>query len=501
MTHAGLPPTRRALPFVALLLAGCASAGRDGAAASPAAPPDLSLAAPPAASAPAGEGGAAPPARPVAPLLADRDLAAIWNDPTFKRQFIASYGVNSEIEPRVTPEEAALLEQLHPLMANDLPAAEELLKDEMQPDCSALLDFTLGGIRLQQERPDEARANYRTAVEKFPGFQRAWRNLGLVAVRGGDFDGAIQAFTRMIELGGGDAYAYGLLGYAYSAKQDFQPAEASYRNALLLQPDNTEWRLGLTRCVFKQQKHEDAAALLDVLIERYPEKADFWLLQAQAYLGMKRPLDAARDLEAVDRLGKATAEDLHTLGDLYANESLFELGARACRRAIDRDPAQPLARPLRFVEVLAVRGAAEQARAVVAHLHAACDARMSEEDRRKLLKLEARLAMAEGGGTAETARLLEEIVKLDPLDGEALLLLGDFANRQGDPNRAIFWYERAASIDRFEGDAKIRHAQALVATSRFADAIPLLRRAQELRPREDVARYLEQVERIARTRK
>jgi len=429
------------------------------------------------------------------------DIDAIWNDPIFKRQFIAGYGINSEVEPRVTTDEVAILEKIRPLMADNLPKAEESLRKQMKADCSAILNFTLGGIQFQQDRMADALTNYQKAVAKFPSFRRAWRNMGLINVRAGNYDAAISAFTRMIELGGGDAYAYGLLGYAYSAKQDFQPAEASYRNALLLQPDNTEWRLGLTRCVFKQQKHEDAAALLDVLIERYPEKADFWLLQAQAYLGMKRPLDAARDLEAVDRLGKATADDLHTLGDLYANENLFELGARACQRAIDRDPAQPLARPLRYVEVLAVRGAAEQAQAVVAHLHQACDAEMSEEDRRKLLKLEARLAMAEGGGTPETAALLEEVVKLDPLDGEALLLLGDFANRQGDPNRAIFYYERAASIERFEGDAKIRHAQALVATSRFADAIPLLRRAQELRPREDVARYLEQVERIARARK
>ena len=51
----------------------------------------------------------------------------------------------------------------------------------------------------------------------------------------------------MIELGGGDGYAYGLLAYAYAAKEDYQPAEAAYRSAMLLQPDNAEWRLGLTQ--------------------------------------------------------------------------------------------------------------------------------------------------------------------------------------------------------------------------------------------------------------
>ena len=45
------------------------------------------------------------------------------------------------------------------------------------------------------------------------------------------------------------------------------------------------------------------------------------------------------------------------------------------------------------------------------------------------------------------------------------------------------------------------HAQLLVAQSRFDEALPLLRRAQELKPREDVARYMEQIERVARARR
>ena len=47
----------------------------------------------------------------------------IWNDPTFKKQFIGSYGINSEIEPRVTAEDVEILEKVRPLMADDLPKA------------------------------------------------------------------------------------------------------------------------------------------------------------------------------------------------------------------------------------------------------------------------------------------------------------------------------------------------------------------------------------------
>jgi tetratricopeptide (TPR) repeat protein len=435
------------------------------------------------------------------PSHAQEDLSAIWSDPVFMKQFVAGYGVNAEIEPRVSAEEVAILEKIRPLMAADLPRAEEALRKSMKPECSAMLDFNLGSIQFQQDELEAALANYRRAVTKFPSFRRAWRNIGLIEVKNGAYEAGIGAFTRMIELGGGDAYAYGLLGFAHAAREDYQPAEAAYRTALLLQPENTEWRLGLTRCVFKQEKFEDAAALLDVLIARYPDKADFWLLQARTFLGMKQPLRAAENLEAADRLGLGTVDSLHTLGDIYVTEDLPELAARAYARALDLNPEQPLARVVRSAETLASRGAMQEARAVIAHLREVRGDRMDESDRRKLLKLDARLGMAEGVSTEETARVLEEVVALDPLDGEALILLGQHHARANEPDRAIFYYERAASVEAHEAKARILHAQVLVGLGRHTEAIPLLRRAQDLKPREEVARYLEQVERISKSRR
>ena len=429
------------------------------------------------------------------------DIAAMWKDPTFQKQFVGTYGINAEIEPRVTPDEVKTLEKIRPFMGVDLPQAESTLRKLMKPDCSAILDFTLGSIQFQQDRMVEALASYRKAVEKFPSFRRAWRNLGLIYAKDGAFDDAIRSFTHMIELGGGDGYSYGLLGFAYAAKQDYQAAEAAYRDALLLQPESTEWRFGLVCCAFKQEKFEDAATLLDVLIQRYPDKAEFWLLQAETYLGMKQPLEAAQNLEAMAFLGKATVDSLHMLGDIYVREELTDLAVSAYLRAIDAGPSQPLVRPLRCVEVLIARGAFAAARQVADHVSKAWGGRMEEADRRKLLKLEARIGMAEGAGSAETAAVLEEIVKLDPLDGEALMLLGQHHSRQNEPERAIFYYERAASLEAFESNAKLRHAQVLVGMGRYTDAVPLLRRVQEVKPREDVARYLEQVERIVKARR
>ncbi len=432
----------------------------------------------------------------------DVGMDAIWNDPGFKKAFVAGYGINAEIEPRVTQEEIMVLEKVRPMMASgNLPGAEELLKTLMKPDASATLDFTLGSIQFQQDRMDDALVNFEKAVNKFPTFRRAWRNLGLIHVRASRHEEAIRSFTRMIELGGGDGYAYGLLGFSHSAREDYQPAEASYRNALLLQPENTEWRLGLARCVFKQEKFQDAATLLDALIARYPDKVDFWMLQAQTYLGMKQPLRAAENLEMIDRMGKSTIDGLYTLGDIYVQENLADLSANAYARAIGADPEQPFARALRSAEVLAGKGATAASRKVTQQMRATWEKRMNDGDRRKLLKLEARLGMAEGDSAAGTVAILEEILKLDPLDGEALMLLGQHYTKSNDREKAIFYYERAAGIESYEVDAKVRQAQVLVAMGRFGDALPLLRRAQEVKPRETVARYLEQVERISKSKK
>lgn len=109
--------------------------------------------------------------------------------------------------------------------------------------------------------------------------------------------------------------------------------------------------------------------------------------------------------------------------------------------------------------------------------------------------------MAAGGGGEETAAVLEEILKLDPLDGEALLLLGQHYGRNNQQEKALLYYERAAGLDEYEVRAKVRQAQLLVQMGRYGDALPLLRRAQELKPREDIARYLEQVERISKSRR
>jgi tetratricopeptide (TPR) repeat protein len=347
------------------------------------------------------------------------------------------------------------------------------------------------------EEYDKAIDSYRIAVEKFPKFRRAWKNKGLIHARRNEFQEALPCLTRVVELGGGDALTFGLLGFAYSSLENHLSAETSYRMAILLDAKTVDWKLGLARSLFKQERYSEAISLTDLLIAEEPERPDYWLLQANAYLGLGQPVKAAQVYELVDHLGGSTTESLNMLGDIYINEELYDLAVASYSRAIESNPEVSPDRALRSAKILVARGALDQTRDLIRTIRKDLEEDLEVEEKKDLLKIEARLAVADGSAEQEV-HVLEEIVELDPLDGEALILLGQHSGRTGDSEKAVFYYERAANIEGFEADAKVRHAQLLVKNGKYEEALPLLRRAQTIKPRENVQEYLEQVERVAK---
>ena len=424
----------------------------------------------------------------------------LWNSKKFKQQFAESYIASTDVEPRVTTIEREALMKVQDLIGEDkIDEAAKLLEKSRGEAVSATYDFMLGNIYLQQEKLEDAVAAYEVAVEKYPKFRRAHRNLGLIYVQSGEFDKAVPALSKAVELGDTESLTYGLLGFAYSSVDNSLAAESAYRQAVLLDPATMDWKMGLARSLFKQQRYPEAVALCTSLIDSDPDNADLWLLQANAYVGLKQPLKAAENYEMVDQLGKSTVDSLNMLGDIYVNDGLYEMAANAYIRAMDQNPDRNAERPIRACKVLVTRGALAETKTLIQHIKDLHGAHLGQVDQKDLLKLEARIAVAEGQAEEEV-RVLEEIVELDPLDGEALILLGQHAFRANDPEKAVFYYERAESLSTYEADAKVRHAQLLVSQSKYTDALPLLRRAQEIKPRDDIQKYLDQVERVAKSR-
>jgi tetratricopeptide (TPR) repeat protein len=440
----------------------------------------------------------------------------------FKRRFMESYIAETEIEPPRTDMERERLGDIYALLENGkLDQAARMVQRYRGEASSAVFDYLMGNIHQDRKEIDQAARAYQVAIKKYPKFRRAYRNLALIHVRTDEHDKAIAALTRVIELGGGDAIVYGLLGLAYTGRQQFISAESAFRMAILMDPKTVDWKKGLAGAFFRQQRYAEAVSICDRMLQDDPDSVHVWTLQANAYVGMGKPLRAAENYEFIDRLGASTVDSLSMLGDIYINEKLFEMAADSYGRALQMDLTKgkqddPNAlekvrdkldkntgRAIRAARVMAANGALDSTETMVNHVRKHREEFLDKDDRKQLLRLEARIAVSRGADHKQ-AEILEEIVALDPMDGRALMLLGQYyANApegRRDLSKAIFYYERAEKIEKFEADAKVQHAQLLVRDEKYAEAIPLLKSAQSTKYRDSVQKYLKQVERLANKR-
>jgi Flp pilus assembly protein TadD len=432
-----------------------------------------------------------------APLPPEHELASFWNDPDTVRRLLGSYGFASEIEPRLTPEEqTAYREKVVPALREDSLRAISVVRELAKPTASAVFDYTLGTLCFQTEDLTNAVRHFETAIAKFPDFRRAHQNLGFALMREGRYAEALKPLTRTVALGGGDGRVQGLLGFAYLSQERFVSAEGAYRQALVFDPDNVDYRLGLVKAATGGGNYDYALAVLTELLQQYPERDALWGLQANLFIQKEQPAQAAVNLEILRKLGKANAQQLALLGDIYMTQEARELALSAYLEAVDMEAGKNPDRALRAIDILAGRGAWAEADQLARRVRTAFGSGLDAALELRLLKAESKIALGTGGGEKAIA-VLEQILDKNPLDGEALLLAGDYYAKRGDRQKAEFRYDAAAKLAPYEPDALVKRAQLLLQSQSYPQAIEFLRKAQKLKPRDNVQRYLDKVEQVA----
>jgi tetratricopeptide (TPR) repeat protein len=423
--------------------------------------------------------------------------AEYWKDPEVIKNFLGSYGIRSEVEPKISEEEGALFKKVIELMQTDRRLALQMLEQGTTPQSSAALDFNIANLHVEFGELDEAIANYAKALEKFPSFQRAHHLMGIMLCQQQNYEEAVKHLMQAAKLGSIDGTTYGLLGLCYLNLEQRLAAESAYRNAIIFDPVTTDWQMGLARALMEEGKYQESSALLEELIKKTPNADDLWMFQANAFIALDEMEKAASNFEIVRRMGKATPDVLLAVGDIYINKGLQDLAVEAYMEALEKDPNQPAERLVRAAQILVGRGSLDQAKTLIARLQT-LNTKIEDEDQLAILRLKSQIALAEGRDD-EAAEILLQVIERSPLDGQALVLLARHQQQIGDIARAEEYYKRAAKVPGFEADALVAHAQMLVNEGRYGAAVPLLERAQGLRPRENVERFLKQVRDAYRT--
>ncbi|MBU62041.1 MAG: hypothetical protein CMI26_06025 [Opitutae bacterium] len=415
-----------------------------------------------------------------------------WTSPEFVRSFMGDYGFRTEVEPKVTRNEQQMIGEVVAKSQKDLQEAITYLADKTSLKSSAALDFALATMYFQSDRLGRAAVGYEEAIRKFPNFLRAHKNLGYVLIRQGDFDDAAKHLAKALSLGEGDGVTFVALGYCHYALERYVSAENAYRMAILRVPENKEARNGLVNCLLATDRHREVLALLDEMLDRDPSDIFCHRARANALIALDKPKKAAVALEILRRMDQLDLNGLLLLGDIYHNLDLYSLSLDDYQEALQKQGNLSPDRFMRVAAILIDRGSYKDAFDYLERLEKKFEQGLSQEESLRLLSLKAKVLLTTGQ-ESRAAEILRNILSKNPLDGRALLLLGRLAWKKGDHATAAMNFERAAKIQEYEADAAVEHARMKVESRKYAEAVELLERAQFVKPRDNVGRYLTSV--------
>jgi len=423
---------------------------------------------------------------------------AFFDDPEWRDGFLASYAVLREVEPKISEDEREVLQDVLELMQNSPRAAAARLEQDIKNSSSAALNFILANLSFQTGDTEKAKEQYAAAIEKESAFLRAHKNLGLLYIQDEDLKEGIKHLSRAIELGAREARLYGLLGYCYLNMNKSMPAEEAYSEAVVLEPENLQWQLGLLQSLMNQKDYEEALEMTLALLEEDPSDLSLWKIRANAQIGIEKPLEAATSLEMARMLGEKSHSTLSLLGDIYMNQQMFGLARDTYLYSLNYNAdSRDFTSFLRAARLLYRTQNFEESQQVVDAIAERFED-IEKENNLDLLTLKAQL-QRKLGNPEEAAKTLETIVERDGTRGEALIELAEYYWASDQAELALIKLDQAANLkdEDIRHDALVKKAQFLVKQRAYREAADHLRQALRIKQKPSVQRYFDQVQMAA----
>lgn len=262
----------------------------------------------------------------------------------------------------------------------------------------------------------------------------------------GDLDGAIRAYSRLLELNPDHVEARSNLGAAYARLGDYAAAIREYQRALELDPANIAVRFNLGLALYHSAQIREAAAEFSRVVTAQPDHRNAAVLLADCHLRMGD--------------NKKVVELLRPLRDKHPDDRalLYLLGTALIR---DGQPEQGQL----LVDRILRDGDSAEARLMLG------TARMMARDYRGALEE------------------FEKAVRLNPKLPSAHSYYGRALLATGDRDRAMEQFRRELELNPNDFDSNLYIGVLLKQEQKFEEALPYLERALRVRPGAPSVRY------------
>jgi len=170
---------------------------------------------------------------------------------------------------------------------------------------SAEAHLLMGIAYLNRQDTRGAKAELEQAVKLNPRLPTAHSLYGRTLLALGDEPGAEREFRRELDLNVNDFEANLQLGHMRRVAQRFDDASAYLERALAVRPNDLAARKLLGDLRLQTGRLDEAVAIFEAMIKEAPDFIPAHVQLATAYNRMKRPDDARRHREIVERLNAA----------------------------------------------------------------------------------------------------------------------------------------------------------------------------------------------------
>jgi tetratricopeptide (TPR) repeat protein len=353
-------------------------------------------------------------------------------------------------------------------------SAHAMAQTSMQAE-EVTTQFNRAVVLQQQNKFDEAAAEYRALLQRKPDYVEAQANLGVVLARLGKFDEAIRAYETAYKLAPQLTPILLNLGIAYYRAGQFAKAVEVFPQFLAKQPNAIQARqlYGLSLATLGQDE-EAIRQLEPTLDEAPPDPAVLYTIGLSYLRAGKQGFRATLERLAAFPAGRPA---LHLLqGQAFLRDQEFEQALEELQAAEKLNPALP-----RLYYTL---GLAHQQ---LAHTQEAIRAFETELQRvpQDAATLYALASVLEAdGNTAAAESHVRAALKLTPNAAEANALLGKILVKQNKPAEAVQPLESAVQQD--ASDPEKRYLLARV--------------YQQLGRREEAAREFAEVQKLKAAR-
>jgi tetratricopeptide (TPR) repeat protein len=282
------------------------------------------------------------------------------------------------------------------------------------------------------------------------------------------------------------AEAYGTLGQLYHAYELFDAAEACYKNANRLRPDDFRWSHLLGYLHQQTGRLEDAIGFYDAALIAKPDDYIATLYLGDVYLRLNRRAEArARFQASLDRFPAAA---LSRLGDLALVESRYKDAIREFEAALERVPQ---ATRIHYSLAMAHRALGQLDRAE-AHLQqvGSGDIRPVDplvEGLQDLLRgerahlIQGRLAF-QGGQYKDAVDAFSKAVEAAPESANARINLASAMARLGDTEGAVRELRASLRFDPANLSAHLNLGLLLASQGHYAEAVDHLKQVVDETP-------------------